>query len=40
MEFYYLGGVVGAESCVCTLGGYKNVSAIGSGAGMLVVFGG
>ena len=40
MEFYYLGGVVGADSYVFTLGGYKTVSTLGSGAGMLVVFGG
>ena len=35
-----LGGGVGDDSFVCTLGGCKNLSTLRAGAGMTVIYGG
>ena len=37
VEGISLGGVVGSDSCVCTLGGCKNGSTLGADADMLVI---
>ena len=38
VEGYSLGGGVGAESCVCTLGRCETGSTLGAGAGVMMIF--